>query len=136
MGFGSPDVHELIGLRAQGVTPEYAAEMKASGIPVTDLHELMSLKALGVTPEYAKSMAAVGFPGLSTHELIAFRAQGVTPEYVQWVKKTFPDADMHMVTQGAAMHVDADFVTRAKAHGFNSTSFDKLVKLKITGLLD
>ena len=136
MGFGSPDVHELIGLRAQGVTPEYAAEMKASGIPVTDLHELMSLKALGVTPEYAKSMAAVGFPGLSTHELIAFRAQGVTPEYVQWVKKTFPDADMHMVTQGAAMHVDADFVARAKAHGFNDTSFDKLVKLKITGLLD
>jgi len=136
MGFGSPDVHELIGLRAQGVTPEYAAEMKASGIPVENLHELESLRALGVTPEYAKDMAAVGFPGLNTNELISFRAQGVTPEYVRWVKNTFPDADQHMVAQGASMHVDANFVARAKAHGFNGTSFDKLVKLKMTGLLD
>jgi len=136
MGMGTPAVHDLISLRAQGVTPEYAAELKASGIPVTSLNELSSMKALGVTPEYAKAMAAVGFPGLNAHQLVSFRAQGVTPEYVSWIKRTFPDADMHTISQGAAQHVDADFVARAKAHGFNSTSFDKLVKLKMTGLLD
>jgi len=136
MGMGTPAVHDLISLRAQGVTPEYAAELKASGIPVTNLRELSSMKAVGVTPEYAKAMAAVGFPGLNANQLVSFRAQDVTPEYVNWIKRTFPDADMHAISQGAVQHVDADFVARAKAHGFNSTSFDKLVKLKMTGLLD
>lgn len=135
LGFGSADVHELIGLKAQGVTPEYAGRLKASGIPVSDLHELESMKALGLTPEYAKEIA-VELPGLNPHELLSFRAQGVTPEYVRWVKKTFPDADQHMVAQGAAMHVDADFVARAKAHGFTGMSFDKLLRLKTSGLLD
>ncbi len=136
MGMGTPNVRDLISLKAQGVAPEYAAELKAAGIPVTNLRELSSMKAVGVTPEYAKAMAAVGFPGLSAHELISFRAQGVTPEYVSWIKRTFPDADAHVVSEGVAQHVDADFVARAKAHGFNSTSFDKLVKLKMTGLID
>jgi beta-lactamase regulating signal transducer with metallopeptidase domain len=136
LGIGAADVHELIGLRAQGVTPAYAAELKGAGIPVTDLHELMSMKAVGVTPEYAKSMAAVGFTGMNSHELISMRALGVTPEYVQWVKQTFPDADMRKVREGASMHVDADFVAKAKAHGFTSADFDKLVKLKMTGLID
>ena len=136
MGMGTPAVHDLISLRAQGVTPEYAAELKASGIPVTNLHELSSMKALGVTPEYAKAMAGVGFPGLSANQLVSFRAQGVTPEYVNWIKRTFPDADMHSISRGSSEHIDADFVARAKAHGFDSTNFDKLVKLKMTGLLD
>jgi len=103
---------------------------------VSDLHELMSMKAVGVTPEYAKSMAAVGFTGMNSHELVSMRAQGVTPDYVRWVKQTFPDADMRKVREGVAMHVDADFVAKAKAHGFTSTDFDKLVKLKMTGLID
>ncbi len=165
LGIGTANVHELISLRAQGVTPEYVAELKGAGIPVTDLHELVSMKAVGVTPEYAKSMAAVGFTGMNSHELVSMRAvgvtpeyaksmaavgftgmnshelqsmraQGVTPEYVRWVKQTFPDADMHKVSQGASMGVDADFVAKAKAHGFTSTDFDKLVKLKMTGLID
>jgi beta-lactamase regulating signal transducer with metallopeptidase domain len=136
MNFGTPTLHDLIGLKAQGITPEYASGLKASGIAVTTLHELMGIHSVGVTPEYAKAMAAAGFGGISTHDLISMRAQGITPEYAQWVKQTFPDADMHALRKAVAFQVNADFVAKAKSHGFNDASLDKLVKLKMTGLLD
>jgi beta-lactamase regulating signal transducer with metallopeptidase domain len=136
LNMGSPSVHDLMGLKAQGITPEYVAQMKASGIAFKDLHEVTSAKAVGVTPEFAKGMAASGFPNMSTHELISFRAQGVTPEYVTWVKKTFPEADSHSVQRAMVFHIDDAFIAKAKSHGFTETSLDKLVKLKMTGLLD
>jgi beta-lactamase regulating signal transducer with metallopeptidase domain len=136
MGLGNPTVHDLVGLKAQGITPEYVSQIKASGIAAKDLHELISLKAVGVTPEYAKAMGAAGFGTLSTHDLISLRAQGVTPEYVRWLKQNFPDTDMDGVRRAAVFHVDADFIAKAKSHGFTSASLDKLVKLKMTGLLD
>ena len=43
---------------------------------------------------------------------------------------------MHELHQAAVFHVNDDFVAKAKAHGFNDASLDKLVKLKMTGLLD
>jgi hypothetical protein len=136
IGLGNPTVHDLVGLKAQGITPEYVSQLKASGIVAKDLHELTSVKAVGVTPEYAKAMDAAGFGNLSTHDLISLRAQGVTPEYVRWLKQNFPDTDMNGVRRAAVFHVDADFIAKAKSHGFNNASLDKLVKLKMTGLLD
>jgi beta-lactamase regulating signal transducer with metallopeptidase domain len=136
LNMGTPNLHDLISLKAQGITPEYAAEMKASGLAAKDLHELISMKAVGVTPEYAKEMASIGFSDLSTHKLISLRAQGVTPEYVRWVKQNFPNAETHDLEQASVFHIDAAFIAKAKAHGFTDTSLDKLVKLKITGLLD
>jgi beta-lactamase regulating signal transducer with metallopeptidase domain len=136
MGLGTPTAHDLISMKAVGITPEYVAEMKASGITAKDLHELVSIKAVGVTPEYVKAMLASGFTGLSAHDLVSLRAQGATAEYVHWVKQAFPNADMHQLSEAAVFHVDADFAAKAKAHGFNDASLDKLVKLKMTGLLD
>ena len=135
-GFQGITAHDLISLKAQGITPEYVAQMKAGGLAPADLHELISFRALGVTPEYAKAMEATGFQGLTTHELVSLKAQGVTPEYVRWIKSTFPSADLHEVRQAAVFHIDEEFINKAKAHSFNSTDLDKLVKLKMTGLLN
>jgi beta-lactamase regulating signal transducer with metallopeptidase domain/septum formation inhibitor-activating ATPase MinD len=136
IGMGTPTTHDLAGMKAQGITPEYVAEMKAAGLASGNLHELISLKALGVTPEYAKSMADAGFPGMPPHELVSMKAQGVTPESVRWTKTAFPNADIEDVRKAAVFHIDEQFLNKAKAHGFNSTDLDKLVKLKMTGLLD
>ncbi|WP_263410871.1 M56 family metallopeptidase [Terriglobus tenax] len=136
LGYGTPTVHDLVSLKSMGITPEYAAGLKSSGIPVQNLHELVSIKSVGVTPEYAKNMAAAGFTNLSTHDLVSLKAMGLTPEYTRWVKQTFPDADAHAVRQAVTFHIDEAFIAKAKAHGFTSTSLDKLVKLKIAGLLE
>jgi beta-lactamase regulating signal transducer with metallopeptidase domain len=136
IGMGTPSTHELISLRAQGVTPEYAAQLKSAGMPAKDLHQLASMRSLGVTPEYASSMAAAGFPGLTTQDLIEFRSQGITPEYVRWFRQTFPSADSHALRQAAVFQINAEFIDEAKSHGFTDASLDKLVKIKMSGLLD
>jgi hypothetical protein len=40
------------------------------------------------------------------------------------------------VQKAAVFHIDEEFIAKAKAHSFNSTDLDKLVKLKMTGLLN
>ena len=136
VGMGTPTMHDLISMKALGITPEYVSELKAGGLTPGDLHELISFKSVGVTPEYAKSMASAGFAGLSAHDLVSLKAEGVSPEYVRWIRTTFPNADLGEVRKAAVFHIDEDFINKAKAHSFNSTDLDKLVKLKMTGLLN
>ncbi len=136
LGLGTATMHDLVALKSVGVTPEYLAELKSAGLAPGSLHDAISMKSVGVTPEYAKAMASSGFTGLSAHDLISLKAQGVSPDSVKWLKSTFPDADMHSIQQAAAFHIDAAFMEKVKAHGFNITSLDKLVKVKMSGLLD
>jgi beta-lactamase regulating signal transducer with metallopeptidase domain len=136
LGLGKPTMHDVVSMKSVGVTPEYLAVLKAGGIVPADLHEAVSLKAVGVTPEYAGAMASAGFPGMNAHELIAMRAQGMTPQYAKWLKATFPDADSHAMREATVFHIDADFIAKAKASGFNGASLDKLTKLKMSGLLN
>jgi beta-lactamase regulating signal transducer with metallopeptidase domain len=136
LGFGKVSAHEVVAIKSVGVTPEYIAALKASGFAPANLHEAISMKSVGVTPEYASAMAAAGFSAANAHELISMRAQGVTPEYAKWLKGTFPDADSHALRQASVFHIDPEFLAKAKANGFNSTSLEKLNKLKISGVLD
>lgn len=164
-GLGKPTVHELITLKSLGVTPEYVATMKQSGIPPKDfrevvtekslgitpeyanemkqkgfgdlsLHELIAMKSMGVTPEYAAAMKQMGFGDLSAHDLIALKAQGMTPEYAKWLKQQFPQATTQELHRAAAFHLDEKFVAEAKSHGFDGKDLDKLLRLKMSGLLD
>ena len=164
-GLGKPTLHELITLKSIGVTPEYAASMKQSGIApktfqelVTEksvgvtpeyaaemkqkgfgdlsMHELVTMKSLGVTPEYAAAMKQQGFSDLSAHELVTLKAQGMTPEYANWLKLQFPQATTDELRRAAIFHINDKFVADAKAHGFDSRNLDKLLRLKMSGLLD
>jgi beta-lactamase regulating signal transducer with metallopeptidase domain len=135
-GLGKPTAHELITLKSMGVTPEYVAALKQSGIGPKDFHEVVTEKALGVTPEYAAAMKQKGFGDLNVHELITLKAQGMTPEYAGWLKQQFPQATMGELRQAAVFHLDEKFLADAKTHGFDGKSLDKLLRLKMSGLLD
>ena len=136
LGFGKPSVHELISLKALGVTPEYLAEMKQSGLGPKDFHEAVTEKALGITPEYAAEMKKSGFGDMDMHQLISLKAQGVTPEYVTWLKQQFPQITFDELKRAAVFHLDDKFLADAKSHGFDGKDLDKLLRLKMSGLLD
>jgi hypothetical protein len=123
-------------MKSLGVTPEYAAEMKQKGFGNLSVHELVSMKSLGVTPEYAAEMKQKGFGDLSVHELISLKAQGMTPEYAGWLKQKFPQATPEELRRAAVFHLDDKFVADAKSHGFEGNNLDRLLKLKMSGLLD
>ena len=136
LGLGQPTLQDLVSLKALGVTPEYLAGLKQSGISPKDFHEVMSEKSLGITPEYAEAMKKAGFGEMTVQDLISNKAQGVTPEYAIWLRKEFPNVSMDELRKAAVFHIDEKFIVAAKAHGIDGTNFDKLVRLKISGLLD
>jgi hypothetical protein len=136
LGFGKPSVHELISLKALGVTPEYVAELKKSGLGPKDFHEVTTEKALGITPEYAAAMKKTDFGDLSLHDLISLKAQNVTPEYVGWLKQQFPQITLDQLRRAAVFHLDEKFMAQARSHGFDGKDLDKLLRLKMSGLLD
>jgi beta-lactamase regulating signal transducer with metallopeptidase domain len=135
-GFGDLSAHELVTMKSVGVTPEYAAEMKQKGFGDLKLHDLITMKSVGVTPEYAAEMKQKGFGDLNVHELISLKAQGMTPEYAGWLKQRFPQATPEELRRAAVFYLDDKFVAEAKSHGFDSNNMDKLLKLKMSGLLD
>jgi beta-lactamase regulating signal transducer with metallopeptidase domain len=135
-GLGKPTAHDLITLKSMGITPEYVAALKQSGIGPKDFHEVVTEKALGITPEYAVAMKQKGFGDLNVHELITLKAQGMTPEYAGWLKQQFPQATMDELRRAAVFHLNEKFMAEAKAHGFDGKSLDKLLRLKMSGLLD
>jgi len=134
-GIAPKDFHEVVTEKSLGVTPEYAAEMKQKGFGDLSVHELMMMKSLGVTPEYAAEMKQKGFGDLSVHELISLKAQGMTLEYAEWLKQQFPQATTEELRRAAVFHLDDKFVADAKAHGFDGKNLDKLLRLKMSGLL-
>jgi hypothetical protein len=135
-GFGDLSVHELVTMKSMGITPEYAAEMTKGFGTSLSLHELITMKSMGVTPEYAAEMKQKGFGNLSVHDLIAIKAQGMTPEQAGWLKQQFPQATIEELRRAAVFHLDEKFVADAKSHGFDDKNLDKLLRLKMSGLLD
>jgi beta-lactamase regulating signal transducer with metallopeptidase domain len=135
-GIAPKDFHEVVTEKSMGITPEYAAEMTKGFGTNLSLHELIAMKSMGVTPEYASAMKQKGFGNLSVHDLIAVKAQGMTPEQAGWLKQQFPQATTEELRRAAVFHLDEKFVADAKSHGFDDKKLDKLLKLKMSGLLD
>ncbi len=136
IGFGKLSADDLIACKIQGVSPEAIAEMKKQGLEVSSVHDAISFRIFSVTPEFIAGMKAAGFTNLSTKELVGLRVQGVTPEYARSITQQYPGATVEDIVKTKIFNIDADFIASAKAHGFNNLKLEKLVQLRISGLLD
>ena len=136
IGFGKPTADELISLKIFAVTPETVKELRASGLDATNFQDLVSYHIFKVTPEFIAGMKAAGFSGIPAKKLVELRVQNVTPEFARATKQQFPDATVEQLVQLRIFHIDDAFMASAKSHGFDHLTIDKLVKLRISGLLD
>ncbi len=136
VGFGKPSAGDLIAMKIQGVTPEYVSELHAAGLQPGSMGDLISYRIFHVTPEFIAGMKAAGFDSIPPGKIIALRVQGVTPEYAKTVKQQYPNATIDELVQLRIFHIDDTFLAAAKRHGFTSLSIQKLVQLRISGLLD
>lgn len=124
---------QLVSLRAVGVTPEYAAEMREHG-GAMDADELIAAKASGVDPAYIRSMRAV-FPLVAVDELIGAAALQINPAFARDMKSHFPDIGIDDVVALRAMGVDCDFVTDMQKAGVRMRSADDAIELRATGMV-
>lgn len=136
IGFGKLSADDLVACKIHGVTPDAIAEFKKQGLEVKSIHDAVSYRIFQVTPEFAEGMKKAGFKDLDSKKLLALRVQGVTPEYAQSIAQQYPGATVDDVIKTKIFNINADFIAQAKSHGFNDLSLDKLVKLRISGVLD
>jgi beta-lactamase regulating signal transducer with metallopeptidase domain len=135
-GFGKLSADDLVACKIQGVTPETIAEMKKQGLEIKSVNDAISFRIFQVTPEFVSGMKAAGFENLNSHQLLAMRVQGVTPEYARQLKQKFPQVTADDLVKARIFHIDDEFIAQAAKHGFTNLPFDKLVQLRISGLLD
>jgi beta-lactamase regulating signal transducer with metallopeptidase domain len=135
-GFGKPSADDLVACKIQGVTPEYIAQLKQQGFEIKSLHDAISFRIFNVTPEFVSGMKSAGFDNLTSKQILEMRVQGVTPEFARALKQTFPNVTAENLVQARIFRIDDEFIAQAKKHGFNNLPFNKLVQLRISGLLD
>jgi beta-lactamase regulating signal transducer with metallopeptidase domain len=136
LGFGKLSADQLIACKVQGVTPEYIAKIKSSGFKVVTVQDAISYRIFQVTPEFVAGMKDAGFDGLTAQQLLALRVQGVTAEYARSIKEQFPGVTSDELAKTRIFNINAAFIAAAKRHGFTDLSIEKLVKLRISGVLD
>lgn len=136
LGFGKPTVDQLIAMKVQGVSPDYAAKLRADGINAASFNDLIQYRIFNVSPEFVAGMKAAGFSDIPAKKLVSLRVQGVTPDFAKGVKAQFPDATVEDLIQMRIFNINGDFIANAKRHGFETLTIQKLVKLRISGILD
>jgi beta-lactamase regulating signal transducer with metallopeptidase domain len=135
VGFGKPTADELIAMKVQGVTPQYVSELRTAGLQPSSMQDLVSYRIFKVTPEFVSAMKASGFDSIPPQKLVELRVHNVTPEYARTVKQQYPNVTLDELVQLRIFHIDDAFIAAAKRHGFNSLSIEKLVQLRISGVM-
>ena len=136
VGFGQPSADDLVACKIYGVTPEYISQLKQQGLETKSLHDAISYRIFKVTPDFVAGMKTAGFTDISSEQLLALRVQSVTPEYAKQISQQFPGVTIDDVVRTRIFHIDADFIALAKKHGFANLTLERLVQLRISGILD
>lgn len=127
------DADSAIGIKIQGVTPEFIEKMRSLGLKL-DADEAVGMRVQGVTPEFVQQMQSLGLKPTSD-EVIGMRVQGVTPEYVKSMQALGLKFDVDELIGAKVMGVTPEFVEKARSHGFQNLTLDKLIGLKQANIL-
>lgn len=96
--------------------------------------DFSGMKAVGVTPEFARELAGAGFPRISADELTEARAVGLTGGYVSAMRLAGVEGNLDDFIQLRAVGVDPGFASRVKASGIRPIHADDLVELRALGI--
>ena len=81
---------EFSGMKAVGVTPDFARGWASSGFRNVNSEQLTEARAVGLTGEYVRSMIAAGIRG-SFDDYVQLRVMGVSPGYVERLRRSGVD---------------------------------------------
>jgi beta-lactamase regulating signal transducer with metallopeptidase domain len=130
-GIKITDVDELIGLKIQGVTPEYIKGMHDLGLQ-PNAEELIGMKVQGITPEYVREMRKFD-SNVSVDELIGMKVQGITPEYITEMRKYYSNLNVEDSIGMKVQGVTPEYIREFHDLGLQPSA-DDLIGLKVQGV--
>ena len=131
------EIDRAIELKALGVTPDYAARLRAAA-PRMRIEEgdLMSMKAVGVTPGWLNGMLRAGYQPRDVDDVVGARAVGVSPAYVADLAAAgYRNIPLDDLTSMRAIGVTGAYIRQLRSRGYTGLSIDKLVEMKAVGLM-
>jgi len=126
------DPDTLVGMKVQGITPSYVAQMRGATGQSLDADDLIGLKVQGVTPDYIKEIHDLGFKA-DADDIIGMKVQGVTPDYIREMRNLDLKLDSDEVIGMKVQGITPDDVKSIQALGLHPSA-DELVGMKVQGI--
>jgi beta-lactamase regulating signal transducer with metallopeptidase domain len=127
----SPSVDDLIRMRAVGVTPHYAAEMRAAGLGRLTTNDLVSLRVAGVSAAWVREVRQLGF-ALDLDAVRSGAIHRVSPDFVRGLRAE--GVELRGMTDAVSLRihqVTPEFVREMRSLGFADLSAGSLVEMRI-----
>ncbi len=127
----APRVRTLIAFKAQGIDSAYVKEIRAAGLEPS-ANQILAFKAQGIDTAFIKDLRASGLD-LSGNQIIAFKNQGIKPAFVRDIHAVWPDAGPNQIIALSVQGVTPDYVKGVRAH-WPEISVNDMVAMKTLGL--
>lgn len=125
-----PNVRDLIAMKVQGVTPDYVRQVRSTGLHVS-VHDLIGMKVQGVDPSFIHDMQNAGLGEVNAHELIGMKVQGISPAYVHEIENSgLGLVNIHDLIALKVQDVTPEYVRGIRATGLNVTAHD-VIAMKV-----
>jgi len=95
--------------------------------------DFAGMRAVGVTPQFARELIGAGFPNLTSDDIVGARAIGLSGSYVRAMKAAGVRGDLDDFIQLRAVGIDPAFAQRARKAGNGTMDADALVELRALG---
>jgi bla regulator protein blaR1 len=128
-GFLTPDYSNSTGVTPEYIGAMRAAVPRLGNLDPSDF---AGLRAVGVTPEYARDLVAA-FPSLNAEQLTEARAIGLSGSYVRAMRAAGVNGSFDDFVELRAVGADPEFAERARRSGVKIRNADDLVELRTLG---
>jgi len=103
-GVAASSASQLVTLRIQGVTSDYARDVRNT-YPSASINQLINMRVQNVTPDFIREIRQL-YPSASINDLINMHVQNVTPEFAREMNRAYPSVSIrdliNMKVQGIA----------------------------------
>ena len=118
--------------RALGISDEYRRGMAEAGFPNLSSDDLAEARAGGVSPQYARDMRATGMR-LSLDDVIEARNMGLSAAYIAAMRSFGIKGGLDDYQGMRSVGVTVDFVRKLRSRGIKTTDPDELTSLRASG---
>jgi hypothetical protein len=135
-GGSNSAVDRAIAMKTLGVTPDYAASIRAAAPQLRFSNDdMVALKGAGVSAAFIQELARLGYRNVTAEDITGAYAMGVREDYVHALASAgYGLLPLRELIQLKAVGVTPADLQRFRQAGFDHLDPDKLIQLKTLGI--